>query len=114
MSDDWSFHIDEQKEICNKYNSNWKPTDKDLIICSDDLSKDPINGLRHSEEGNTTGWYIWSGEYSDKDDFFKPICAEHLLHRRPEIIKYLGLETGYRFLADKNGYEDVWFDKEVK
>ena len=30
------------------------------------------------------------------------------------FIKYFGLEVGYRFLIDKNGYEDVWYDEKLK
>ena len=41
------------------------------------------------------------------------MCAKHLLQIRPEIIKYLGLEVGFRFLADKDGYEDIWYDKKL-
>lgn len=111
---DWNVHIERQRTICKKYGSEWKPINKKLLVgCSKNLDEEPINGLRHPKEGNTTGWYIWSGEYSEKDDFFKPICAEHLLQRKPEIIKYLGLEIGFRFLVDKEGYEDVWFDEEI-
>ncbi|WP_308994005.1 hypothetical protein QLS71_015335 [Mariniflexile litorale] len=111
----WNVHIDRQKEICEKYQSKWNPINKKLMIgCSIDLLSDPINGLRHPKEGITTGWYIWSGDWSDKNDFFKPMCAEHLLEIRPELIKYFGLDVGYRFLIDKNGYEDVWFDEKLK
>ena len=111
----WNSHIDRQKVICTTNNSTWKPINKKLKIgVSTDLSKDPINGLRHPSEKGTTGWFIWTGEYSEADDFFQPICAEHLLQKRPEIIKYLGLDIGYRFLADRNGYEDIWYDEKLK
>jgi len=111
----WNAHIERQKAICEKYESKWNPINKKLIIgCSENLDKEPINGLRHPKEENTTGWYIWSGEYSEKDDFFKPTCAEHLLQIRPELIKYFGLDVGYRFLIDNNGYEDVWYDEKLK
>jgi len=111
----WNSHIDRQKVICTTNNSTWKPINKKLKIgVSADLDKDPINGLRHPSEKGTTGWFIWTGEYSEEDDFFKPICAEHLLQKRPDIIKYLGLDIGYRFLADRNGYEDIWFDEKLK
>jgi hypothetical protein len=111
----WNIHIDKQKELCAKYNSQWRPINKRFKIgVSADLEKDPINGLRHPGGKGTTGWFIWSGEYSDNDEFFQPICAEHLLQKRPEIIKYLGLEIGFRFLGDKNGHEDVWYDEKLK
>ena len=111
----WNVHIEPQKKICKKYNSIWKPVNKKLKIgVSDNLNESPINGLRHSQEKGTTGWFIWSGEYSENDDFFKPICAEHLLQMRPEIIKYLGLEIGFRFLVDNKDYEDVWKDENIE
>ena len=111
----WNVHIDRQKAICEKYDSKWNPIDKKLKIgIGSDLNADPIHGLRHPKEKGTTGWYIWTGEYSESDDFFQPMCAEHLLQIRPELIKYFGLEVGYRFLIDKNGYEDVWYDEKLK
>jgi hypothetical protein len=111
----WNTHIDKQKEICATYNSPWKPINKKLRVgASIDIDKDPINGLRHSSEKGTTGWFIWTGDYSENDDFFQPMCAEHLLQIRPEIIKYLGLDTGFRFLTDKNGYQDIWYDPKLK
>ena len=111
----WNVHIDRQKEICKKFQSKWNPINKNLMIgCGSDLNADPINGLRHPKEKGTTGWYIWTGDYSESDDFFKPLCAEHLLQIRPDLIKYFGLDIGYRFLIDKNGYEDVWYDEKLK
>lgn len=111
---DWNSHISKQKEICGKYGSQWKPINKKLKIgISESLDNQPIHGLRHPKENGTTGWFIWSGDYIERDDFFKPICAEHLLQRKPEIIKYLGLDVGYRFRIDDNGYEDIWLDEQL-
>ena len=111
----WNVHIDRQKEICEKYQSKWSPINKKLMIgIGSDLNADPIHGLRHPKEKGTTGWYIWTGEYSESIDFFEPICAEHLLQIRPDLIKYFGLDVGYRFLIDKKEYEDVWFDEKLK
>ena len=70
----------------------------------------PLNGLRHPPEGDTTGWYIWSGErFSTHPEFFVPLHVCHLTDRCPEIVKYLGLGPGWRFLLAP-GYEDVWYD----
>ncbi len=111
----WNSHIDKQKEICTTHNSTWKPINKKLNVgVSANLDNDQINGLRHPNEKGTTGWFIWTGEYSEADNFFQPICAEHLLQKRPDIIKYLGLDIGFRFLADRNDYEDIWFDENLK
>lgn len=65
----------EQKEICEKYNLEWNSVDlNSMIAVNKSLFTNvlPINGLRHPKEGNTEGWYIWSGGEipQDKIDFF--------------------------------------------
>lgn len=73
----------------------------------------PINGLRVKAEGDTTGWYIWAGEeWSDDPDFFVPLHVEHLERWCPNVLPYLSLPTGWRFLTAPD-YEDVWFDQEL-
>lgn len=69
----------------------------------------PVHGLRHPPQNGTSGWYIWTGELSDADDFFQPLHAAHLVQRCPEIERYLDLPPGSRFLTAP-GYEDVWTD----
>ena len=67
----WNSHINRQKEICATHNSQWKPINKKLRVgASANLDKDPINGMRHPHEKGTTGWFIWTGDYSESDDFF--------------------------------------------
>ena len=75
-----------------------------------DVGKYPINGLRHPPEGDTTGWDIWSGKWSDAPDFFQPHHLYHIYAQYPDLIKYLGLPAGWRFLFAPD-YEDVWEDR---
>jgi hypothetical protein len=72
----------------------------------------PIHGLRHPEEADTTGWFVWSGEWSDEDDFFVPIHERHLVDRIPELDEYLKLPPGSRFLVTPD-YVDIWEDPEL-
>ncbi|MEJ0001956.1 MAG: hypothetical protein WDN09_02130 [bacterium] len=108
--------IEEQKAICQKYNVEWTPSSPDMKI---GISKNiksstmPINGLRHPVEKETAGWYIWAGDFSDKDDFFDPVHVEHLSDDLPIVLKYLGLPPGWRFQIDDKGHEDVWFDEKL-
>jgi hypothetical protein len=70
----------------------------------------PLNGLRLPPEADTTGWYIWAGEeWTDDPAFFVPLHVEHLGSWRPEVLPYLQLPPGWRFLLAPH-YEDVWFD----
>jgi hypothetical protein len=73
----------------------------------------PINGLRHPVQGNTTGWYLWSGEVFElSDDFFRPLHTIHLDSCCPSAVKFLGLAPGWRFLFAPN-QEEVWFDEKL-
>jgi hypothetical protein len=108
----WNKYLLQQQELCKSLHVAHILTEPYQIIgLADDLTLIPLNGLRHPIKGDTAGWYIWTGEYNEADDFFKPVHAYHLLSTKPEIIKYLGLPVGYRFLIDNEGYEDVWFDE---
>jgi len=85
-----------------------------LGIAFGTLGSRPINGLRHKPENGTNGWYIWCGEVmSQDDDFFSPLHVEHIREYLPEVIEYLDLPPGYRFLIDGNNYEDVWYEAEL-
>jgi len=75
----------------------------------------PINGLRHPAEGDTTGWYIWDGQREipqEEAEFFVALHAEHLKEYAPEVLKFLALPPGWRFLK-AGDYEDVWYDPKL-
>ena len=102
-----------QAEICRKHGTPWDPTDPEQIV---GLARNvgtglqPVNGLRHPPKDGTSGWYIWAGEeLSQTSDFFEPTHATHLATRSPEVIQYLGLGPGWRFLLAP-GQVDVWYD----
>lgn len=109
MSDD-----SDQKEICAKYRVKYVPSPSNQKIGVAENVRagiEPINGLRHPAEGDTTGWYIWAGEeLSDSSDFFKPLHVAHLDNWCPKVKKFLGLAPGWRFLI-AGDHEDVWYDE---
>lgn len=72
----------------------------------------PVNGLRHPPAGGTSGWYCWTGELSDADDFFVPVHQRHMLARLPELAQYLDLPPGSRFLLAPD-FVDVWDDRSL-
>ncbi|MEN6293936.1 MAG: hypothetical protein ABFD07_18205 [Methanobacterium sp.] len=104
-----------QQKICEKFGAVFCAAPNSLKLGISLNVRDhiyPINGLRHQAKGDTTGWYVWAGEGepSTEIDFFKPLHIIHLNEWCPEIIPYLGLPPGWRFLITPN-YEDVWFDE---
>ena len=103
----------EQKEFCHKYGVEYHSLDLGLKIgIADNFFSNllPLNGLRHPQDYSTCGWFLWAGEeLSDAEDFFKPVHLYHLAERKPNLMKYLSLPPGWRFLI-AGDYEDVWFD----
>jgi hypothetical protein len=101
-----------QQIVCEKYSTTFLNAAENSIcgVAISTLSLRPLNGLRHPPAADTTGWYIWGGEYSDDADFFQPLHTKHLQASSPEIVKFLGLPAGFRWLIDCD-HEDVWFDE---
>ena len=103
----------EQCDVCQRFGAQWCESPEGLkvgIARNVRSGLQPLNGLRHPAEGDTTGWYIWAGEELSEDpDFFVPLHLKHLEEWCPEALKYLGLPPGWRFLVAP-GHEDVWED----
>jgi len=106
----------DQASICRKYHADFQPVDpqQKLGVSANFFSGSmPLNGLRLPSENNTCGWYLWAGEeLSQADDFFQPMHVYHVTERYPQIVQYLGLPPGWRFLTD-GVYEDVRFDEQL-
>ena len=105
-----------QEDICDGQRVAFVPSPSDSkvgVSANVESGILPINGLRHPPVGDTSGWYIWAGaELSSDPDFFVSMHVVHLQEVRPEIMKFLGLPPGWRFLK-AGEYEDVWFDASV-
>lgn len=106
-----------QRALCDRIGADFVPSpvsSKVGISQNFDLFNEPINGLRHLPVGDTTGWYIWSGEeLSSAAHFFQPIHVSHLIEASSPVVRFLGLPPGWRFLFDAAGYEDIWFDESL-
>lgn len=103
-----------QRDLCRAYGVVWVPAPSQLKVGVAPNVKSgavPVNGLRHPPAGDTTGWYLWAGEGDPPPaaEFFVPLHVQHLVEWRPDVLKFLGLPPGWRFVTDGN-YEDVWED----
>jgi hypothetical protein len=112
MTRDW---IDAQVQICNQYKCEFLEADQNskVGIALSSIGKQPVNGLRHPPTENMSGWFIWCGpELSEDPEFFAPLHVSHLEEKCPEVLEFLGLPAGYRFLL-AGDYVDVWFDAKL-
>lgn len=103
--------IEIQQFVCQKFNSKFvPPTENEMVaLAISSLGEIPITGIRNVLEANENiSWFFYCGEFSEDKDFFKPIHISHLKDYLPEVMQYLALEEGFRFVIDNDGYEDVW------
>ncbi|MFC0104081.1 immunity protein Imm33 domain-containing protein [Sphingopyxis terrae] len=101
-----------QLDICDRYGAAFSPPDGAMKVGISDSAlrgEVPLHGLRHQAESGTSGWFIWSGEWSDAADFFKPLHLHHLTEECPAALPFLALPPGWRFMTAP-GHEDVWSD----
>ena len=106
----------DQLKICEKYGAtpfDASPRLKAGVATNVRGDLVPVNGLRHPPAGDTSGWYLWAGEELSADPaFFPTVHLEHLSEIRPEVVKYLALPPGWRFLI-AGDFEDVWYDESL-
>ncbi len=101
-----------QLDTCDRYGAKFSPPDGMLKVGISESAlrgEMPLNGLRHPPESGTSGWFIWSGEWSDTQDFFKPIHVHHLVEDCPAAMPFLALPPGWRFMTAPD-HDDVWPD----
>ena len=112
MHQPWRAFEREQREVCARFGAPYEPIDPETKVGVDRRLLDgeqPFNGLRHAPEKDTNGWYLWGSDRFPADDGFVPSHAGHLVDDRPEVVPYLALPPGWRFLIAP-AWVDVWED----
>ena len=107
---------DQQRNICREYGADFVPPvpGSKVGIARPTLGRVPVRGVRLPPTETTCGWYIYAGdEWSDAADFYQPLCVEHLAEYCPFVLPLLALPPGWRFMADGQGFRDVWQDAET-
>ena len=102
-----------QQRVCKTHGAVYFPSPASLKVGISETVRSgalPLEGLRHPPEGDSSGWCIWAGAFSEADDFFKPLHISHIETWTPLALKFLGLPPGWRFLVAPD-YEDVWYDE---
>jgi hypothetical protein len=102
--------VEQQQDICRQYGVEWIPPvpGSKVGIALQTLGQLPLHGVRVEPTESTCGWYLHGGEWSDADDYYQPLCVEHVEKYCPAAISFLGLPPGWNFLTDGRGFVDVW------
>ena len=104
--------IREQGELCWQQNLiPLFPSFNQSVIISDGVyeGKD-IEGIRYESPQDESGWYLITDDYNDDIKSLKKVHFFHVAFARPDILKYLALPFGYRFIM-QNGNIEVYKDE---
>lgn len=101
--------IAEQKLLCEEFGSAYiEVTGDDVVaVAVKSLAQDPLVGIR-KKTADQVSWYIYAGELKEGIDDFETMTVRELQDILPEVLPYLALDVGYRFMIDEDDYEDVW------
>lgn len=94
--------VREQSEMCRQYNFvPLFPNFNQSVVISDGVyeGKD-IEGIRYDSPQNESGWYLITDDYNDDIKSLKVVHFYHVAFARPDILKYLALPFGYRFIME--------------
>lgn len=103
--------IAEQKLLCEEFGSNYVEVKGDdvVAVAVHSLNKEPLVGLRKAPQTDENiSWFIYGGELGEGEDFFETMSIKKLQEILPEVLPYLALQQGFRFMIDGDDYEDVW------
>jgi hypothetical protein len=102
--------IAEQKLLCEEFGSAYKVVSGDdvVAVAVQTLDKDPLVGIRKLPDTEGVSWYIYGGELAEGFDTFETMTVRELQDILPDVLPYLALDIGYRFMIDGDDYEDVW------
>ncbi|PPJ22352.1 hypothetical protein C5E45_23535 [Nocardia nova] len=101
--------LEMQQSVCARYGLTGVPPEPMVALAVETVGAMPIYGTRlELGDGDNVGWFLHCGEFSDATDFYGPVHTDHLKQLLPQVISYLRLPPGSRFIIDDRGYEDVW------
>lgn len=96
-----------QKDICEKWNVEPQfPIFNQFISISDGVLEGfPIDASRYLADEDMTGWYFVTGLYNGDYKEMKNIHYYHLAFKRPELMKYMALPSGFTLFQNSNEIE---------
>lgn len=110
-------YLHSQYSLCETINAEFdSPTaDKFVTIYNQVFESEEIQGVRYEEGGDQSGWLLYCKEQdldTLNEDGFLTLHLYELTLKRPDILKFLALPTGYRFILKGNEY-NAWKDKSL-
>jgi hypothetical protein len=103
--------VSEQKHECSKIGVTPSfPAFNQMIAISKGVYEGlPTEAVRYPSPVHMSGWWLTTDLYNEKIESMMIVHYYHVAFKRPDVVKYLALPFGYRFLVGA-GNDDVWYD----
>ncbi|UHO40395.1 hypothetical protein H5J24_10725 [Chryseobacterium capnotolerans] len=89
-----------QSETCAQQNlvPHFPNFNQSVVISDGVYEEKNIEGIRYDAPQNESGWYLITDDYNDDIKSLKVVHFYHVAFARPDILKYLAIPFGHRFL----------------
>ncbi|PRA94539.1 hypothetical protein CQ046_22395 [Chryseobacterium sp. MYb7] len=105
--------VRKQSEICWQQNLiPFFPNFNQSVVISDGVyeGKD-VEGIRYDSPHDESGWYLITDDYNDNIKSLKMVHFYHVAFARPDVLKYLAIPFGHRFIMEEGNIE-IYKDEE--
>ncbi|WP_419868699.1 immunity protein Imm33 domain-containing protein [Chryseobacterium sp. CT-SW4] len=105
--------IKSQSELCSEYSLlPIFPNFNQMIVISKGVYEGKaIEGIRYDSPEHMSGWWLITDDYDDNIESLMTVHYYHVAFQRPDVLKYLALPFGYRFLMKDENIE-IFKDEE--
>jgi hypothetical protein len=105
--------IRSQSEICSQCEliPLFPNFNQQIVISKGVYEGKEIEGIRYDSPEHMSGWWLITDDYDDNIESLMTVHYYHVAFKRPDILKYLALPFGYRFLAE-NGKVQIMKDED--
>lgn len=94
-----------QGEICWQQVPLFPNFNQSVVISDGVYEGKDIEGIRYESPEHMSGWWLITDNYDDNIESLMTVHFYHVAFKRPDILKYLALPFGYRFLIEKDKVE---------
>jgi hypothetical protein len=97
-----------QKYVLNIILTPMFPNFGQMIVISKGVyeGKD-IEAIRYDSPKHMCGWWLITDDYDDNIESLMTVHYYHVAFKRPDILKYLAIPFGYRFLMENHRVEII-------
>ncbi|WP_251962128.1 hypothetical protein [Pseudomonas sp. Marseille-Q5299] len=102
-----------QHEVCRKLAATYTPPrfEQLVVVSAGVLEGEATEGVRYPSPDHMSGWWLSTDRYDGNLESLQTLHLQHVVNKRPDLVKYLALPFGYRFYGPTDQY---WQDEKIE